>query len=68
MKTEKVSLNLSPCELGQIDCLVEKGLFDSRSDFLRTAARKFLDGYESELQNFLQPEHLKGESAANFYF
>ena len=59
MKTEKVSVNLSPVELGQIDCLVDKGLFDSRSDFIRTAARKALDGYVEELNEFLKPKYLE---------
>jgi len=61
MKTEKVSVNLSPVELGQIDCLVERGLFDSRSDFMRSAARKSLDNYSDEFQKFLNPEHLSEE-------
>jgi len=63
MKTEKVSVNLSPVELGQIDCLVERGLFDSRSDFMRASARKTLDGYDDELQRFLKPDHLKADDA-----
>jgi len=63
MKTEKVSVNLSPVELGQIDCLVERGLFDSRSDFMRASARKTLDGYNDELQRFLKPDHLKSDKA-----
>ncbi|MCL2350200.1 MAG: hypothetical protein FWC67_01845 [Defluviitaleaceae bacterium] len=45
MKTEKISVNLNPVELGQIDFLVAKGLFDSRSDFMRMAARKQLEKY-----------------------
>ena len=63
MKTEKISINLSPVELGQIDCLVDRGLYDNRSDFMRTAARKTLDGHVSELQNFLNPDHLKTDDA-----
>ena len=63
MKTEKVSVNLNPVELGQIDCLVERGLFDSRSDFMRASARKTLDGYNDELQRFLKPDHLKADNA-----
>jgi len=62
MKTEKVSVNLTPTELGQIDLLVEKGLFDSRSDFMRSAARKSLENYASYFQQFLEPEYLKEEA------
>ncbi|MCL2628395.1 MAG: hypothetical protein FWD44_06860 [Oscillospiraceae bacterium] len=67
MKTEKISVNLSPVELGQIDCLVERGLFDSRSDFMRSAARKSLDNYSDEFQKFLNPEHLSGESTGLWF-
>ena len=63
MKTEKVSVNLSPVEVGQIDCLVEHGLFDSRSDFIRTAARKHLENYNDEFEKFLKPEHRIKEDA-----
>ena len=57
MKTEKVSVNLSPVELGQIDYLVERGLFDSRSDFIRSATRESLKkDYAHEFQNFLATE------------
>ena len=62
MKTEKVSINLSPTELGQIDLLVERGAFDNRSDFMRAAARKALEGYEGSVKHFLYPEHLNEES------
>jgi Arc/MetJ-type ribon-helix-helix transcriptional regulator len=61
MKTEKVSVNLSPTELGQIDLLVERGVFDNRSDFMRSAARKTLEGYAADFRQFLEPEHLKDE-------
>ncbi|MCL2574978.1 MAG: hypothetical protein FWE33_00965 [Defluviitaleaceae bacterium] len=56
MKTEKISINLNPVELGQIDYLVSRGLFDSRSDFMRNAARKSLEGYSSEFTHFIQQE------------
>jgi len=65
MKTEKISVNLSPTELGQIDLLVERGLFDGRSDFMRTAARKSLEGYAADFQQFLEPEHLKEDDDSN---
>jgi len=65
MKTEKVSVNLSPTELGQIDMLVEMGLFDSRSDFMRSSARKSLENYASHFQQFLKPEDLKDEEESN---
>jgi Arc/MetJ-type ribon-helix-helix transcriptional regulator len=65
MKTEKVSVNLTPTELGQIDLLVERGLFDGRSDFMRSAARKALEGYASDFRQFLEPEYLKEEKESD---
>ena len=67
MKTEKVSVNLSPVELGQIDCLVEHGLFDSRSDFIRTSARKHLENHSSEFEKFLKPEPADKEDSGISY-
>ena len=58
MKTEKVCVNLTPTELGQIDLLIERGLYDSRSDFMRTAARKQLEGYAADIKQFLEPPQL----------
>src|SRR4028118_2403412 len=39
---EKVSMNMSVVDLGQIDLLVEQGYYSGRSDFLRTAVRNQL--------------------------
>jgi Arc/MetJ-type ribon-helix-helix transcriptional regulator len=38
-KTEKVSINLGPVDLGQIDLLVQEGFYSNRTDFIRTAIR-----------------------------
>ena len=38
-KTEKITLNLSLVDLGQIDLLVQEGFYANRTDFLRTAVR-----------------------------
>jgi Arc/MetJ-type ribon-helix-helix transcriptional regulator len=37
--TEKVSMNLSIVDLGQIDLLIDQGYYSGRTDFLRTAIR-----------------------------
>jgi len=68
MKTEKVSINLNPTELGQIDLLVEKGIFDNRSDFMRSAARKSLENYNDDFKQFLEPAHLQNEPAYGMYW
>ena len=38
-KTEKITLNLGPVDLGQIDLLVQEGFYSNRTDFIRTAIR-----------------------------
>jgi Arc/MetJ-type ribon-helix-helix transcriptional regulator len=40
--TEKITINLSVVDLGQVDLLVEQGLYSSRSDLIRTAIRNQL--------------------------
>jgi Arc/MetJ-type ribon-helix-helix transcriptional regulator len=42
IETEKITLNLGPIDLGQIDLLVQEGFYSTRTDFLRTAVRNQL--------------------------
>lgn len=41
-KTEKITINLGPVDLGQIDLLVQEGFYANRTDFIRTAIRNQL--------------------------
>lgn len=41
-ETEKITLNLGPVDLGQIDLLVQEGFYGNRADFIRTAIRNQL--------------------------
>jgi Arc/MetJ-type ribon-helix-helix transcriptional regulator len=41
-ETEKITLNLGPIDLGQIDLLVQEGFYGNRTDFIRTAIRNQL--------------------------
>ncbi len=36
---EKITINMGPVDLGQIDLLVREGFYQNRSDFIRTAIR-----------------------------
>ncbi|WP_119067869.1 CopG family transcriptional regulator [Rubrobacter indicoceani] len=36
---EKITINVAPVDLGQIDLLVREGFYQNRSDFIRTAIR-----------------------------
>src|SRR5215217_4935385 len=41
-KTEKITINLGPVDLGQIDLLVREGFYYNRTDFIRAAIRNQL--------------------------
>jgi Arc/MetJ-type ribon-helix-helix transcriptional regulator len=44
-ETEKITINLGPVDLGQIDLLVEEGFYSNRTDLIRTAIRNQLALY-----------------------
>lgn len=41
---EKVTINVTPVDLGKVDLLIGEGLYASRTDFIRAAIRRQLDG------------------------
>src|SRR5580704_19788592 len=41
-ETEKITINLGPIDLGQIDLLVGEGFYSNRTDLIRTAIRNQL--------------------------
>jgi Arc/MetJ-type ribon-helix-helix transcriptional regulator len=49
-KTEKITINLGPVDLGQIDLLVQEGFYANRTDFIRTAIRNQLITYADEVK------------------
>jgi Arc/MetJ-type ribon-helix-helix transcriptional regulator len=42
VESEKITINLGPIDLGQIDLLVSEGFYANRSDLIRTAIRNQL--------------------------
>lgn len=48
--TEKVTINMSVVDLGQVDLLVEEGFYSSRTDFIRTAIRNLLNQHSDEVK------------------
>ena len=42
-ESEKITINLGPVDLGQIDLLVQEGFYSNRTDFIRTAIRNQLN-------------------------
>ncbi len=48
-RSEKITINVGPVDLGQIDLLVAEGFFANRTDFIRTAIRRQIDIRSQEL-------------------
>jgi Arc/MetJ-type ribon-helix-helix transcriptional regulator len=48
--TEKITINMSVVDLGQIDLLVNEGFYSNRTDFIRTAIRKHLTSHEATVE------------------
>jgi Arc/MetJ-type ribon-helix-helix transcriptional regulator len=49
-ETEKITINLSVVDLGQVDLLVEQGFYANRSDFIRSAIRSRLNTHAETVQ------------------
>jgi Arc/MetJ-type ribon-helix-helix transcriptional regulator len=50
-RTEKITVNLGPVDLGRIDLLVQEGFFSNRTDFIRTAVRTQLARSEETIEH-----------------
>jgi Arc/MetJ-type ribon-helix-helix transcriptional regulator len=50
-KSEKITINLGPVDLGQIDLLVDEGFYANRTDFIRTAIRRQLESRSSAVDD-----------------
>jgi Arc/MetJ-type ribon-helix-helix transcriptional regulator len=46
-RSEKITINIGPVDLGEIDLLVGEGFFANRTDFIRTAIRRQLESRSS---------------------
>jgi Arc/MetJ-type ribon-helix-helix transcriptional regulator len=49
-ESEKITINLGPVDLGQIDLLVQEGFYSNRTDFIRTAIRNQLTTHSEEVK------------------
>lgn len=49
-EAEKITINLGPVDLGQIDLLVQEGFYANRTDFIRTAIRNQLTQHAEALK------------------
>jgi len=57
-ETEKITINLGPVDLGQIDLLVRQGFYSNRTDFIRTAIRNQLGAHAEEVRRTVARETL----------
>lgn len=48
--SEKITINLGPVDLGQVDLLVQEGFYANRTDFIRTAIRNHLQVHAEVLR------------------
>lgn len=54
--TEKLTINLTPVDLGRIDVLVDQGLYSTRSDLIRTAVRRLLEEHSEIVERTVVSE------------
>ena len=57
-QSEKITINLFPVDLGQIDLLVQQGFYANRSDLIRTAIRNQLSGHADVVRQTIAREQL----------
>ena len=57
-ETEKITINLGPIDLGQIDLLVQEGFYSNRTDFIRTAIRNQLATHAEAVRQAVTRETL----------
>ena len=57
-ETEKITLNLGPIDLGQVDLLVQEGFYSNRTDFIRTAIRNQLTTHADAVRQTLDRKTL----------
>ena len=57
-ETEKITVNLGPVDLGQIDLLVQEGFYSNRSDLIRTAIRNQLSSHADVIKQTVARKRL----------
>jgi Arc/MetJ-type ribon-helix-helix transcriptional regulator len=58
LDTEKITINLGPVDLGQIDLLVREGFYSNRTDFIRTAIRNQLASHADVIRQTVARKRL----------
>ncbi len=55
---EKITINMPPVDLGQIDLLVQEGFYQNRTDFIRTAIRNQLTAHAEPVRRTVARKEL----------
>src|SRR3569623_2018919 len=56
--SEKITINLDPVDLGQIDLLVQEGFYSNRTDLIRTAIRNQLASHADTIRQTVSRKSL----------
>lgn len=56
--TEKITINMSVVDLGQVDLLIDEGYYSNRTDFIRTAIRRQLEEHKEALNQTITRKSL----------
>src|SRR5215213_4148977 len=55
---EKITINMAPVDLGQVDLLVQEGFYQNRTDFIRTAIRNQLTAHAEPVRQTVARKEL----------
>ncbi|MGI8793215.1 MAG: CopG family transcriptional regulator [Acidimicrobiales bacterium] len=55
--SEKITINLTPVDLGKIDVLVAEGIYHNRTDLIRTSIRRELDQHIKVISDRAKHHH-----------
>lgn len=55
---EKITINMAPVDLGQVDLLVREGFYQNRTDFIRTAIRNQLSAHAETVRQTVSRREL----------
>ena len=55
---EKITINIAPVDLGQVDLLVREGFYQNRTDFIRTAIRNQLNTHAESVRSTVARKEL----------
>lgn len=56
--SEKITINLGPVDLGQIDLLVQEGFYSNRTDLIRTAIRNQITSHAEAIRQTVSRKSL----------